>query len=120
MDLCRSHFKKQKIVFFVISDDIKWCQKNLAKNDKDIILASSQKLSESASKGHDLALMSMMNHTILSRGSFSFWAGFLAKNASRIYPCHFPEYRKVQNLQTHVCIRHPLENPIERRHQLVE
>ena len=42
--------------------------------------------------GHDLAVMSLCNHTILTYGTFSHWAGFLA-GGSRVLPMHFPEYR---------------------------
>ena len=35
--------------------------------------------------GRDLAIMSQCNHTILSHGTYSFWAGFLA-GGQRIIP----------------------------------
>jgi galactoside 2-L-fucosyltransferase 1/2 len=44
------------------------------------------------SVGHDLAVMSLCNHTIISHGTFSFWAGFLA-GGSVISPNHFPSLR---------------------------
>ena len=48
--------------------------------------------------GHDLALMSLCNHTIVSHGTFSFWAGYLA-GGYVIRPEHFQEYRYcVENL----------------------
>jgi hypothetical protein len=45
-----------------------------------------------SSIGHDMALMSMCNHTILTYGTFSYWLGFLA-GGDVILPMHFPEYR---------------------------
>ena len=46
--------------------------------------------------GHDLAVMSLCNHTILTYGTFSHWMGFLA-GGSRVLPMHFPEYRFGKN-----------------------
>ena len=42
--------------------------------------------------GHDLALMSLCNHTIISHGTFSEWAGYFA-GGSVIRPEHFAKYR---------------------------
>lgn len=58
----------------------------------------------SSSIGHDLAVASLCNHTIISYGTFSLWVGFLAGGII-MSPFHFPEYRyycnvkNVQNLQ---------------------
>ena len=42
--------------------------------------------------GHDLALMSLCNHTILSHGTFSYWSGYFA-GGFVIRPEHFHQYR---------------------------
>ena len=42
--------------------------------------------------GHDLALMSLCNHTIISHGTFSYWSGYFA-GGSVIRPEHFVKYR---------------------------
>ena len=42
--------------------------------------------------GHDLALMSLCNHTIISHGTFSFWSGYLAGGLV-VRPEHFEKYR---------------------------
>ena len=42
--------------------------------------------------GHDLALMSLCNHTILSHGTFSYWSGYFAGGLV-IRPEHFNQYR---------------------------
>ena len=43
----------------------------------------------------DLSLLSQCNHTILSYGTYSFWAGFLAGQGKglRIIPAFFEKYR---------------------------
>ena len=45
-----------------------------------------------SSIGHDLALMSLCNHTILSHGTFSYWSGYFAGGLV-IRPEHFHLYR---------------------------
>ena len=80
--------------------------------------------------------MSLCNHTILTYGTFSHWAGFLA-GGSRVLPMHFPEYRfekklvRASSLSENeetlrfICrtgrerswgpfLRHPLEHPLPR------
>ena len=116
MDLYKNYYSKQKLVFFVISDDIAWCKANFGKKSKNVIFASNPKMSKVDGIGHDLSLMSMMNHTILSRGSFSFWAGFMAGYGAKVYPCHFPAYQSLEHNSKHICYRHPLEKPIKRIH----
>ena len=63
--------------------------------------------------GHDLAVMSLSNHTILSRGTFSYWSGFLA-GGSTVLPCHFRPYRTPLYDTDEMCHRHPLQKPLER------
>ena len=46
----------------------------------------------SFSIGHDLALMSLCNHTIISHGTFSYWAGYFAGGLV-VRPEHFSTYR---------------------------
>ena len=48
----------------------------------------SASLSSSVSAGVDLALLSLCNHLVLSRGTFGAWASFLS-GAARILPKHF-------------------------------
>ena len=71
----------KKVVFLLITDDIPWCQKNLP-DQKNLFLASDPKLSILDSIGHDLAIMSLCQHSIVSRGTFSRWARFLAQGKS--------------------------------------
>ncbi|XP_059491036.1 galactoside alpha-(1,2)-fucosyltransferase 1-like [Neocloeon triangulifer] len=59
------------LMFLVVSDDIPWCRKNLLDED-DVKIASK-------SPEHDLALLSVCNHTILDYGTFGHTAAFLSK-----------------------------------------
>ena len=77
-------FKKNlgsRVVFLLITDDIRWCKNNLP-DRKDLLLVSNPKLSTTDSVGHDMAIMSLCQHSIVSRGTFSRWAKFLAQGKS--------------------------------------
>lgn len=63
--------KYSNITFLAISDDRKWTRDNLSSLG---ILT----LPDSASPGHDLAVLSSCNHTIMTYGSFGFWGSYLA------------------------------------------
>ena len=79
-------FKKKlgkKAVFLLITDDIKWCKENLPKR-KDLFIVSDPTKSKENGVGHDLAIMSLCQHSIVSRGTFSRWAKVLAGGKS----CH--------------------------------
>ena len=82
MDLFRSKYKNA--VFLYVSDDKEWGIQRLSK-DKDLILSWSNN-DDLHAVGEDLALLSLCNHTILTRGTYSFWAATLA-NGKHIRPC---------------------------------
>ncbi len=94
MDLFREQFGRDAVVFAFVSDDPDWGRRNLAPRVKqgDLHFAGDGVPDDADSVGHDLALLSLCNHTILSYGTFSFWGGFLAGGAA-VVPYHFPEYR---------------------------
>lgn len=113
MEKYRSHFGN-KVIFILVSDDIEWSKTMLSKRNRieDLYFASSPLHSTDDGIGHDLAVMSQCNHAIASRGTFSFWVGFLA-GGSVILPCHFPEYRNQYDINE-VCRRNPLKQPLDR------
>ncbi len=101
------------VIFVLISDDPKWATDNLAPRNKlgDLYIVNRASMTKIerygqirannahlltinlfSSVGHDLALMSLCNHTVISYGTFSFWSGFLA-GGTVIKPEHFEEYR---------------------------
>ena len=69
------------ILFVATSDDKKWAANHVV--DNSTILSSFSKAEE------DLALLASCNHTIISSGSFSWWAGWLA-NGTTVYFSLYP------------------------------
>jgi len=80
-----------RVQFVVASNDIMWCRRNIK-------LWSFQKetVNITFSVGHsteqDLALLASCNHSIMSTGTFSWWAAWLAKGTT-IYYRNFPKRR---------------------------
>ena len=133
MELCREHFGSGKVTFLIISDDIQWCKKHLYKKKvKDVYFVSkdisdttkidwslledndAKKMALIDSTGHDLAVMSMSNHTILSRGSFSYYSSIFAGSGVKILPCHFQAYQDLKVNVHHICYRNPFTKPLTR------
>ena len=70
--LCRRRYRLP--VFLVSSDDLTWVRRRLS--GPDIVIAGS---SGPRSAGRDLALLSQCNHTVMTHGTYGFWAAFLAR-----------------------------------------
>ncbi|ELU12299.1 hypothetical protein CAPTEDRAFT_96186 [Capitella teleta] len=66
--------------FIVASDDLKWAKQNLGSRAVMTPFTSAQ---------HDLALLASCQHSIISTGSFSWWAGWLS-NGTTIYYKNYP------------------------------
>lgn len=64
-------------VFFIFSDDIAWCKKNLIIPCKHFYISTGIDY-------HDLYLMSKCKHNIIANSSFSWWAAWLNKNSDKI------------------------------------
>ncbi len=60
--------------FFVFSDDMEWCRKNLGIRPAVFVPASAD----------DLHLMSLCKHDIIANSSFSWWGAWLNKNPHKI------------------------------------
>ena len=81
----------QRVQFVVCSDDITWCREHI--KDSNIVY------SEGHSPGVDLAILSLCDHVIMSTGSFSWWAAWLA-GGTVVYYDDWP--RPVSQLEYHV------------------
>ena len=92
------HFRTRHnfTVFLYVSDDPEWGARHLGR-DRDTVLSSSPG-PPSLSTGRDLALMSLCQHTVLTRGSFSFWCGQLA-GGSYIRPCMVQQFATQEEQQ---------------------
>lgn len=68
------------MAFVWVSDSPKWGRLNVEDANKDLFFASKRGQGDVAKEelGRDLAILTACNHTIMSRGSFSLWAGLLA------------------------------------------
>jgi len=79
--------KFTRAVFVVCSDDMAWSTSNIKSSLSNTALVYSQ--FSSLSPEFDLALLAHCNHTIMSVGSFGWWAGWLAAGET-IYYREFP------------------------------
>ena len=68
--------------FYIFSDDIAWCQKNIRLGENVIYISHN-----SGSQNYeDMRLMSACKHNIISNSSFSWWGAWLNQNTNkRIY-----------------------------------
>ena len=60
-------------LFVVASDDLDWCRREL--RAPDVVLAGDGVQTQ---PGADLALLAACNHSVLTHGTFGFWAAYLA------------------------------------------
>ena len=81
MDLYRNRFA-DPVIFLYVSDDQEWVRSHMAK-DRDLLVASSGALVPEMATGEDLALLSLTDHVITTRGTFSKWAAQLATCGGR-------------------------------------
>lgn len=65
-------------VYFIFSDDIDWCKKNLFKDDKVFFVNQNMPVYET------LRLMYSCKHFIISNSTFSWWGQYLSRNDHKI------------------------------------
>ncbi|XP_027715395.1 galactoside 2-alpha-L-fucosyltransferase 2-like [Vombatus ursinus] len=63
------------VVFVVTSDGMDWCQRNIDTSKGDVVFAKGW-IRRSAVK--DFALLTQCNHTVMTIGTFGFWAAYMA------------------------------------------
>ncbi|XP_029441562.1 galactoside 2-alpha-L-fucosyltransferase 2-like [Rhinatrema bivittatum] len=77
--------KYQEPLFVVTSDGMKWCKKNIDTSRGDVYFSGD---GVESSPGRDFALLAHCNHTIMTIGTFGFWASYLARGET-IYLTNF-------------------------------
>ncbi|XP_078507087.1 galactoside alpha-(1,2)-fucosyltransferase 2-like [Lissotriton helveticus] len=87
MDKAMAYFrsKYQTPVFVVASNDMKWCKKNIDASKGDVYFAGDG--IESSPK-RDFAILAHCNHTIMTIGTFGYWAAYLA-GGETVYLANF-------------------------------
>ena len=81
-----------RVQFLVVTDDSKWVTENLSPNlveKKDTMTRVNVTVCKGNSAGHDLAILSMCDHTIISTGTYGWWGAWLAKGTT-IYYSNWP------------------------------
>lgn len=74
----RKRFKH--VVFFVVSDDAKWCNKAFAPYKDSFVMTGGDYL-------EDFVLLTQCQHSIMSYGTFGFWASLIA-GGQVVYPSY--------------------------------
>ncbi len=70
--------KIKKPVFFIFSDDIPWCKKNLTSEHKIYFIFGNKE----TNAWKDMFLMSRCKHNIIANSTFSWWANWLKINSN--------------------------------------
>jgi hypothetical protein len=65
--------------FFIFSDDIDWCKKNIILKYKHVFIESSKEL-----PFENMELMSECKHNIISNSTYDWWGAYLNKNKSKM------------------------------------
>ncbi|XP_048224908.1 galactoside alpha-(1,2)-fucosyltransferase 2-like [Perognathus longimembris pacificus] len=73
------------LVFVVTSDDMAWCRENVEATGGDLVFAGN---GLQGSPGKDFALLTQCNHTIITVGTFGFWAAYLT-GGDTVYLANF-------------------------------
>jgi len=76
----------RRVQFVVASDDIRWCQNHIKSNSSNVNIT----FSVGHSAGDDQALLASCDHTVMTTGTFSWWAAWLA-NGITVYYADYPK-----------------------------
>ncbi|XP_045845015.1 galactoside alpha-(1,2)-fucosyltransferase 1 isoform X2 [Meles meles] len=83
MDWFRARHKAP--VFVVVSNGMAWCRENIDASLGDVVFAGD---GQEGSPGKDFALLTQCNHTIMTIGTFGFWAAYLV-GGDTVYLANF-------------------------------
>ena len=85
--------KLDKPVFFVFSDDLKWCQENrktIGFKDSDKVYFVG--INEGRNSFRDMQIMANCKNNIATKSSFGWWGSFLNDNPRKITCCQVGSY----------------------------
>lgn len=85
IQFCNDTFRDA--IFFVLSDDIRWCKTNIKEN---VIF------SPFTDAGYDMALMTSCDHVVITSGSFGWWGAWLS-GGTAVYFNGFPRHGSPQD-----------------------
>jgi len=71
-------------IYYVFSEDIDWCQKNIQNNKNEIVYVG-EKYNGERDSGHMYLMQSCKNH-IIANSTFSWWSAFLSSSNITIGP----------------------------------
>ncbi|XP_072343314.1 galactoside alpha-(1,2)-fucosyltransferase 2-like isoform X2 [Scyliorhinus torazame] len=98
LDTAMEYFrnKYKNVVFAVTSNGMDWSKENIDNSKGDVFFSDDPKQSSPAD---DIAILAHCNHTIMTVGTFGYWAGYLA-GGETIYLTNFtlPESPFLKNL----------------------
>ncbi|KAM9035364.1 galactoside 2-alpha-L-fucosyltransferase 1 [Sarcophilus harrisii] len=63
------------VVFVVTSNGMEWCREHISPSRGDVVFAGD---GDEAAPGSDFALLTQCNHTVMTIGTFGYWAAYLA------------------------------------------
>ena len=86
----------RRVQFIVASNDIRWCQKHVMFNSSSVNITFSM----GHNTGQDMALLASCNHTVMTTGTFSWWAAWLA-NGITVYYANYPRRGSRLSSQMH-------------------
>ncbi len=85
-------------------------------SQRDLYFAGDGRVDSKDGVGTDLAVLSLCNHTILSHGSFSYFAGAL-NGGIKVVPEHFAAFRRPGGQDDYEELdRDPIKHPLPRFH----
>ena len=89
-----NYFRKQytNCVFLIASDDVKWCREHLMA--QDVIMIADNKVNVTSGVNvsdvqRDMSILRLVEHNIISTGSFSWWIGWFTRGQV-VYYKDFP------------------------------
>ncbi|XP_048470624.1 galactoside alpha-(1,2)-fucosyltransferase 2-like [Rhincodon typus] len=87
LDTAMAYFrnKYKNVVFAVTSNGMDWCKQNINNSKGDVYFSDDPK---QATVAFDFSILAHCNHTIMTIGTFGFWAGYLA-GGETIYLTNF-------------------------------